>query len=55
MIEGIRLRAQLRPVWEKVSSALGKIQDLLAKNLDIQKKNKGLKKNLNIYGEHLLN
>jgi len=43
MIEGIRLRAQLRPVWEKVSSALGKIQDL-AKNLDIQKKNKGLKK-----------
>ena len=58
MIEGIRLCAQLCPVWEKVSPALGKkIQDLhVLQKIRIYKKNiQGTEKNLNIYGEHLLN
>jgi len=38
MIEGICLRAQLCPVWEKVSPALGKNprSSCFAKNSDIQ-------------------
>jgi len=38
MIEGIRLRAQLRPVWEQVSPALGKYlrSSCFAKIPDIQ-------------------
>jgi len=55
MIEGIRLCAQLRSVWEQVSPALGKnlISSCFAKNPDIQFFFKGLKKILifieNIY------
>jgi len=57
MIEGIRLRAQLRQVWEKVSPTLGKNprSSCFAKNSDIQLFFQGTKKNLNIYREHLLN
>jgi len=56
MIEGIRLRAQLCPVWEKVSSALEKIQNLhVLEKIWIYKKKSRIEKNLNIYGEHLLN
>jgi len=47
MIEGIRLRAQLRPVWEKVSSALEKIQDLhVLQKIWIYKKKSRIEKKL---------
>jgi len=38
MIKGIRLRAQVHPVWEQLPPALGKNprSSCFAKNLDIQ-------------------
>jgi hypothetical protein len=51
MKEGICLRAQLRPVWEKVSLTLGKNprSSCLTKNSDIQKKNQGTEKKILIF------
>jgi len=48
MIEGIRLRGQLRPVWEKSKIFM------FCKKSGYTKKNQGLKKILNIYGGHSL-
>jgi hypothetical protein len=58
MIEGIRLRAQLCPMWEKVSPALKKNPryEMFCKKSGYTKKNQGTGKNLNIMGNiYLIN